>query len=345
MKTYFSTFITGFSELVRKTLETKIPDLKIDLIEDGVVVYQTSKGIDFIREIHFLNNTFLMLQIFKHLGSNPTDEMMNRALKIKDLFVGLEDLVSKNKNNFRIMATIDNRFVKMDNSVREKLENNILKINSRLKLDRTNPDVEFIFINRREGYGFLGFRLTRHTSYEKTLEKGELYPELAYILCLLSEPSRNDVFLDPFCGFGSIPIARVREFGYKEIIASDLEKFYVTRVRTKVNKIKHMDVVVKKWNALNLSELKENSIDKIVTDPPWGINVGKELDLKKFYYEMSLEFNRILKPNGVIVILIADKELFENILNKFENFKLISKYETLVSGQKAGVYKIKKIIN
>ena len=342
MKIYFSTFITGFSEVIKEFLKNKIPDVEIDLIEDGVVVYKTNKGIDFIREVHVFNNTFLMLQLFKNLGQNPTDEMMSRALKIKDLFLGFEDLISKNKNKFRIMATIDNQFVKMDNMLRERLENSILKSNPKLKLDRTNPDIEFIFINRREGYGFLGFRLTRHTSYEKTLEKGELYPELAYILCLLSEPSKHDVFLDPFCGVGSIPMVRVSGFGYKEIIASDVEKFYVTRVRTKVNKIKHSDVTVKKWNALNLNELKEESIDKIVTDPPWGINSGKELNLEKFYYDMLLEFNRVLKINGVMIILIANKDLFENILNKFDNFKLLNKYDTLVSGQKARVYKIKK---
>ena len=47
-------------------------------------------------------------------------------------------------------------------------------------------------------------RLTKHKAYEKILHKGELRPELSHILCSISEPDADDIFLDPFCGSGTI---------------------------------------------------------------------------------------------------------------------------------------------
>jgi len=58
---------------------------------------------------------------------------------------------------------------------------------------------------------------------------------------------------------------------------------------------------------------------------------------------MLVEFIRILKDNAVMVILIAKKELFEELINNFSNLSLISKYDILVSGKKAAIYKIRKV--
>ena len=102
-------------------------------------------------------------------------------------------------------------------------------------------------------------------------------------------------------------------------------------------------IVVEKLDALNLANIENNSVDKIVTDPPWGLHEGKNLDLPKFYLKMLEEFYRVTKTGGFIVILTAQKELIETQLGKLkDNLKLVAKYNTLVSGKKAGVYKLER---
>lgn len=56
----------------------------------------------------------------------------------------------------------------------------------------------------------------------------------------------------------------------------DLEVWFLTRI------------VAGKWDALNLSSLANTSIDKIITDPPWGFFGNTGVNLKKFYKDMAL---------------------------------------------------------
>lgn len=342
MKTYYSTFITGFNEVIKQALVSYIKDVKIDLLSDGLIIYKTNASLEAIKQLRFFNNSFLLLKFFPKIGHNPINEMLKQAIGDKRLTPNIHDLLPSKTTAFRIMATIENQFVAIDRNLQEKLES-IISQNKTLILNRSKPDVEFLFVARREGYGLFGLRLTRHTSYEKILEKGEIYPELACILCLISEPRADDVFLDPFFGSGTIPITRVVHFPYRSIYAGDNNKQCVDGVKAKVKKIKK-PIAVNLLDAIHLTNFDNHSVNKIVTDPPWGLYLGKELSLEKFYEEMLTEFNRVLKRDGLLVVLVGKKELFETVLSKFsKTLMLVKRFDTLVSGQKAGVYKIRKV--
>jgi len=342
MKTYYSTFITGFTDIVKESLEKQIKDIQIDLIADGLLVYKTNADIETIKRLRFLNNSFLLIRHFPNLGNNPIQDMVKQVAKDSRLTPILRNPLAGKRARFRIMAMSENQAVKMDNNLRLRLEDNIIQ-GKYLTLDRSLPDVEFLFSTRREGFGLFGLRLTKRPNYEKTLEKGELYPELAYILCLISEPNAEDTFLDPFSGSGSIPLTRALGFPFKIIYASDNDKVLVEKIKTKTIKVRGK-FVVGQWDATHLTNFESGSIDKIVTDPPWGLYSGIELNLERFYEDMLKEFSRVLRKDGLLVLLTAQKELVELLLSKFTNeFTLIKRYDTLVSGKKAGAYKIKRL--
>ena len=342
MQTYFSIFITGFSAVVEQALKQEIKDVHIDLLSDGLVVYKTDEKLEVLKQIRFFNNSFILLKLFPRLGSERINEMLKQSLKDDQITIALYQMFPGKKIRFRVMATEENQFVAMDRELKTKFEEIVLQLEN-FVLDRSFPDVELLFMARHDGQGLLGLRFTHHTSYEKILAKGEIYPELAHILCLISEPQAEDIFLDPFCGSGAIPVARAIGFPYQTIYASDNSDEAEKMARSKAKKTKKT-IIVKKWDALHLTELADASIDKIVTDPPWGLYSGLEFNLEQFYTDMLTEFRRVLKPNGILVVLVAKKELFESIVNKFsDKFTLVKKYTTLVSGQKAGVYKIRTV--
>ncbi|MCL4392975.1 RsmD family RNA methyltransferase [Patescibacteria group bacterium] len=345
MHIYFSTFITGLSDIIEKELKEKIEDVSIKLIQDTFIIYETSVPKDRITSLRFFNNTFVLVKTFKTIDTSTKaiNKIIKETINDQEFFHHLNKNIPKKKNSFRIVISVDNQMVSPDKNVLYKLENKISeKLN--MQIHRSLPDVELWYFIRREGNAYFGVRLTTHTEYTKILNKGELHPELANILCYLSEPSKTDIFLDPFAGSGAIPIERAIAFPYNKIIAGDYSIHVIKTLKIKTNKVKKI-IEVKKVDALTMSNFKDKTINKIVTDPPWGINIGKELDLEYFYRTMLQEFYRILKINGIIVILIGKKDIFENVLLEFSNqLQLKQQYNILVSGKKAGIYKLRKYI-
>ena len=71
-----------------------------------------------------------------------------------------------------------------------------------------------------------------------------------------------------------------------------------------------------------------------------------DIDINVFIRKCCRSFTRILKPNGILVLLTARKKEFENSLADCQNkYKLVDKYHILVSAKKAAIYKIIKKLN
>ncbi len=342
MYMYFSTFISGLSSIIELQLKDCIPDVSIKLVQDGIIIYSTNISPEDIVKLRFFNNTFSLVKTFKNTATDTKsiNKIIKKTIEDKNVFYHLGKKIPKNNKSFRIVISVGNIMISPDKNMLYKLENKITDSIS-LRVDRAIPDIELWYFLRREvSDAYFGIRLTRHTEYSKILQKGELHPELVNTLCYLSDPQINDIYLDPFVGSGAIPIELSKSFVCKSIIAVDIDDSIVQRFKDRSQNLK-IDVRSECMDSLNLANLKNNSMNKIVTDPPWGINIGKDLNLEIFYKQMLLEFFRILDVNGVIVILIGNKELFENVLNKlYSFFKIIDQYNILVSGKKAGIYKI-----
>lgn len=343
MTTYLSTFISGLQKPVEQLLKKNLGVLKIHLLLDGLVLYQTNEDIKGIQKLRFLNNTFLVLRKFEKLPSREKafDYMFKQASKL-NLDVELKNFLP-NAKTFRIIASDENKFVSVDKKLLTQVENKIIGLKgSRLRVDSHRPQVEFWFLRRSENIGFFLLRLTKNITNKK-LPAGELRPELAYILCFLSEPDKSDIFLDPFAGHGSIPIERVKFFSYSLVFASDKDKNFkqIIRDRIKTKKV-NKTIIPKVQGALDMKSFEDGFITKIVTDPPWGLYENIK-DITPFYISMMSEFLRVLKSGGIIVLLTARKDEFEEVLSKHKgNLNLQEKYEILVSGKKSAIYKIKK---
>jgi len=337
-KKYFSTFISGFEEVIEELIHNYLDNVEIYLLLDGLIVYSTTSSIEKVRKLRFINNSFLLLKFFdkdKHI----TIEKMIRQVLNEGIILPVR--LPRNWRRFRIITSCENRFVSVNNRLIRDLEETIRE-NFGLKPNRRSPQVEFWFLFRGEGYGFFGMRLSKKQDYYIPLEKGELRPELANLLCEISQPYKKDNFLDPFAGSGAIPIERARSFPFKQILAGDNNIRIVESLKAKVRFLR-MNIKVECFDALKLDNIANCSVDKIATDPPWGYLDEKLSDLKGFYFFMLDSFFRVLRKNGIAVLLIGERELFEGLLENYkEKFTLVKKLYILVSGKKAGVYEIIK---
>ncbi len=341
MNEYFSTFASGLGEVINSALKDKVKDLEIKLVLDGLVVYASNSKSDKIKEIRFFNNSFVLLSLIQGLNIDPLRAMMKQVLQNPDLAIKAKKYIPKKNLSFRIVTSQENQLVSVDNNLLKNLEE-LFSQTTGLAVNRTNPDCEIWFLWRREGYGFVGLRITKTPNYEKTLFKGELRPELANLMCLIAEPKPSDVILDPFAGYGAIPLECFKYFSIGKVIAGEKDKAVFQILQEKVIKAASK-MVIGRWDALHLNSFTDNSIDKIVTDPPWGFYLEQDKNLPDFYTKMLEELARVLKPYGLMVILMGQKELFERILGRFSELKLLEKYDILVSGKKAAIFKIQKL--
>jgi tRNA G10 N-methylase Trm11 len=158
---------------------------------------------------------------------------------------------------------------------------------------------------------------------------GMLPPKLAQIIINLAVPplltrrgaggevggAGGEVILDPFCGSGTI-ITEAMLMGYKNLIGFDISpkaiedtKKNIEWTKNKFN-IQHSTFNIQIKDATTLSNnLKQNSIDAIITEPFLGPQRGKKnigeiiTELEKLYSDSLKEFKKILKPKGRIVMI------------------------------------------
>lgn len=341
MKTYFSTFTSGTQEIIKELLYKR--KIKIKLLLDGLVVYESDYLEREIRNFHFFNNTFILLYHFNALESDKEslEKMLFTVINSRNLQYKIKSSIPLRRRNFKIVTSLENQTIAVNRELLKKLELIIIQIGD-TRLNIREPNLEFWALLRREKCGFFGVRITYPYHGEIDRKKGELKKEISYIMSVISNPTPKDVVLDPFAGYGAIPFNRAQNFPYQEIVAIENNERLVLKLKQVIKVIKK-NISVLYGDALDMHKIKNNSIDKIITDPPWG-EYKEMFDLKTFYGNMLQEFNRVLKSNGIIVIIISAKDIFESVLqDKFKCiFKLKNKYDILVSGKKAAIYQLIK---
>ena len=329
MAEFVSTFTTGFKKVVEKNLPEIVSGCKILNIYDGIVHYKFNGNSHDLEKVVYFNNTFFVIKSWCNFSGNFST-MVND-------FCSENEYLLISKGSFRTRFVRENQFEKIDKKLVIKVEENVLK-RSKLKIDRVSPSTEIWFDIRREGFAFCGQLISKREFTEKNLNKGELRPELAYLMCCFAELKENDVIAEPFCGYGSIPIQLAKKFRFLHLYVSDIDEEKITALKEKKQFKQNNFISVEVQDAFSLKQIKDNSVDVIISDPPWGFfeDVG---DISLFYDKMFCSFKRILKNDGKMIILSARKDELEYAAEK-NNYKIIEKVDTLVNGKKACVYMI-----
>jgi len=175
---------------------------------------------------------------------------------------------------------------------------------------------------------------------------GMLPPKLAQIMINLSCAKPENTILDPFCGSGTV-ITEAMLMGYKNIIGTDISSRAIRDAKTNIEWIKKNFDPPAGWAGLRIAncELREidatqiskqiqpNSIDAIITEPYLGPQSGNfEIskvanELEQLYSKSLMEFKKILKLNGRIVMIwpVFSKKPRSIFLNPdISGFKIIN---------------------
>ncbi len=346
---YLVICVAGMQDIVaEQLLKEKCGIEKIVIKEEGLVVYESSSNPDHILNLKYINNAFMVLDEVRGKSNDAIEVSLNNFAKKKSWHHLAYKGITRTEKTFRIVISSNNQLVSANKGSINKL-GDVIKYVTRLRWESRGIGAEFWVLKRASGIVFFAKRITRRAKTERNLQKGELRPELAHLLCLLSEPKATDVFMDPFAGSGAIPLSRTY-YPYNMIFCSDIEGDKVRSIKDKIKEKKQIQhrkkspIITRMADAKNLEKINDGFIDKVVCDPPWGI-YDKNIDISTFYLQILNEIYRITKPSGIIVVLLGSKSTAIELINQFNTKLFPEKFiDILVSGKKAVAIKFRKNI-
>ncbi|HJP33610.1 MAG TPA: THUMP domain-containing protein [Candidatus Latescibacteria bacterium] len=151
---------------------------------------------------------------------------------------------------------------------------------------------------------------------------GAIKSNVAYAMLRFARLSCGRI-LDPFCGSATIPIEAAQVFPDLEIVASDYSARAVDGARLNVTAagldqridVQHLDVA-------DLAGIhSEASFDAIVTNPPFGVRLGRGMDFLAFYSRVLDAASHLLKPGGLLVFLAWKRGVIDRANHPHDHFR------------------------
>ncbi|CAJ0603516.1 unnamed protein product [Cylicocyclus nassatus] len=161
---------------------------------------------------------------------------------------------------------------------------------------------------------------------------------MCYCMTALAEPAEGEVIIDPMCGGGSIPLEGALAFPGCLFIGADIHPKALERcLANKRNCAQHLYQGTSKLEFLccDATELplRDNSVDAIITDLPFGKKIGSVEDNRILYPRLLIEWERLVKPNGRLVVMTHDKRSWERAIALHGgSWRSVSHYNVNVGG-------------
>uniref|UniRef100_A0A6B2LDV1 Ribosomal RNA large subunit methyltransferase K/L-like methyltransferase domain-containing protein n=1 Tax=Arcella intermedia TaxID=1963864 RepID=A0A6B2LDV1_9EUKA len=160
---------------------------------------------------------------------------------------------------------------------------------------------------------------------------------IAYCMCRAAHIEPGNIVLDPMVGSGIIPIEGSLSHPKAHFIASDISEEELKIAQKNIQNIKELHVTIAQASVTKLP-FPSHSIDRIISDLPFGrrhLNATKNQSL---YPKMLSEFTRITKPSSRIVLLTLERGLMKKLLPQHPSLLLLHHCTIDVGGLDAELY-------
>jgi 23S rRNA G2445 N2-methylase RlmL len=141
--------------------------------------------------------------------------------------------------------------------------------------------------------------------------------------------------LDPLCGAGTIIIERGLMAAYDRLIGGDLREEAVTMARRNA-RTADVTATWRAWDARSLP-LDDASVTRVITNLPFGKQLGSHEENATLYAVLADEFKRVLSADGLLVALTSEDRLWEATLQE-RGWRLSKKVVIVVLGQPASIF-------
>jgi len=343
------------SELNEKLDNCAIVDVSQGLFGDGKrkIFFTTSAPITAIIQLRaFEDISICHFRDYPLKGKkvlNQLSRQVANVLSSPNFFQTLQhhkQVALRNKKiqrpSFKVIGTMKGRhdFRRID--AVQAVQNIIQSRFRRWRFSLENPALEF-WLDIANGKSSFCLRLSRKPFSQRTYKTesydGSLPPTIAYALARLSEPTQNERFMDPMCGSGTIVAERLLFDLEGFVLGGDVSPEAVQKFRVITNRLKssaRLDLFC--WDAMQIP-LRDGMMDKIACNIPFG---------KKFPISQGMlialvsEFARVVRPNGVCVLLTQSQEMFHKALKHCGQWNIEKRFVINLLGLRPHIYKLRR---
>ena len=230
----------------------------------------------------------------------------------------------KGKPTYRLVTQMTGKHGYLRKHAREALARGLAgKLPSSWRYAEENAAVE-VWLTIDNETAVCGLRLSdrsmRHRTYKVEHLPASLRPTVAAAMVRLAGIGPGQLVLDPMCGAGTIlaeaiEAGRGRHGERPRFCGGDIDRAAVRMASANLGRM-NPDLLAR-WDATRLP-LADGCVDRLLSNPPFGKQLGEPEEIGPLYTRMVREYDRVLRPGGRAVLLVADQGLLRDALRAGE---------------------------
>ncbi len=339
----------GLETLAFSEIRAHVPDAELVKFARGIALFRTALSPQDLLQLRTVEDLFVALAHVTGLG-HGRDAL--RVLYSATLNADITDALAVWRRahggvlprTWRVISqkqgTHDFRRIDAGQAVSDALRRALPR---GMHLVEDDADIEFwLWLHGSEA--LIGLRLSdatmRHRTYKREHLPASLRPTVAAAMGWLARPTPDDTVLDPLCGTGTIIIERALLAPLKQAQGGDIRDEAVAMARRNA-RAANVAATWRVWDARSLP-LDTASVTRIITNLPFGKQIGARETNADLYAALISEFGRVLVANGVLVTLTSADRLWEQILRD-AGWRITKKVVLVVLGQPASIFVAERI--
>lgn len=331
---YIAYTVKGLEEIARRELQEKLSDFRLIESADKYIIFESEESYSLLSSLRTVDD--LGIFICRIDKVEELQDLVNRICKIdfENFRVKLSEFRKLDEDTFSLTVGLVgvSRFKSFEiiQALSKKL---IEKYNWNFtELDHSNFDIRITISN---DMALISVRLTpeslHHRKYKTQSKLGSLRPTIAAAMVLIATNNEKEFkVIDNFCGSGTILCETM--FSGNEIYGGDIDPESVEATKNNIGNIEKVDQDrVKILDAIKTT-WQNNFFDCAISNLPWDKQVAVK-SITNLYEGSIKEYFRILKPGGVLCVLVSKPELFIKYVKKFKPTAKIEAWKIGLLGQ------------